>query len=297
MSARRLIEERSQEMRADQVCAPCGMSRDFLGNRFVYVVVSPPAHGLSIGLNLNPDRLCNFGCVYCEVNRESPLGELELDVSVMSGELERTLHLIHSVGIRHVPGYGELGGELARLRQVAFSGEGEPTLCARFAGAAQKVAQVRMRGFHPFFKMVLVTNGTCLDQPHVQAGLRYFGSTDEIWIKLDAGTQAYMDRVNRTEISLAKVMENAGGLGRERPIIIQSLFPLIAGQEPPPAEIDQYLHRLRELKEAGAMISTVRVYSANRPAAHPDSGDLPGESLASIGERIKTETGLNAEVF
>jgi hypothetical protein len=53
-----------------------------------------------------------------------------------------------------------------------------------------------------------------------------------------AGTQAYMDRVNRSEVSLDKVMENARLIGRKRPIIIQSLFPLIAGQEPPPEEID-----------------------------------------------------------
>ena len=46
-----------------------GSPRDFLGNRFVYAVVSPRARGLSIGVNLNPDRECNFDCAYCEVDR------------------------------------------------------------------------------------------------------------------------------------------------------------------------------------------------------------------------------------
>ena len=55
------------------------------------------------------------------------------------------------------------------------------------------------RGLYPFFKMVLITNGTWLELERVQKGLRYFTPDDEIWIKLDAGTQAYMDRVNRAK--------------------------------------------------------------------------------------------------
>ena len=35
--------------------------------------------------------------------------------------------------------------------------------------------------------------------------------------------------------------------------VIQSLFPLINGQEPEPIEVDQYVQRLRELKDSGTM--------------------------------------------
>lgn len=273
-----------------------GCPRNFLGNRFVYVVISPRARGLSIGLNMNPDKFCNFDCVYCEVNREGPPAERELDVPVMATELEKTLLLIHSGGIRQWAGHGGLSPELLRLRHVAFSGDGEPTLCVNFAEAVQSVVHVRARGF-PFFKMVLITNGTSLDSPRVQEGLRYFTHDDEIWVKLDAGTQAYMDRVNRSEVSLDKVMENTRLIGRKHPIVIQSLFPLIAGQEPPPEEIDQYIQRLRELKDSGAMISLVQIYSATRPTLHSECGHLPLESLARICKQIKTETGLKAEVF
>ena len=43
--------------------------RDFLDNRFVYAVISPRARGLTLGVNMNPDKRCNFDCVYCEVDR------------------------------------------------------------------------------------------------------------------------------------------------------------------------------------------------------------------------------------
>ena len=63
-----------------------GCPRDFLQNRFGYVVISPRAGGLSIGVNLNPDRYCNFDCVYCEVNRTVPPRQTRLDIEAMAEE-------------------------------------------------------------------------------------------------------------------------------------------------------------------------------------------------------------------
>jgi wyosine [tRNA(Phe)-imidazoG37] synthetase (radical SAM superfamily) len=296
MSAKLSAFAKPNEMRTPRPQMAFGCPRDFFGNRFVYVVISPRARGLSIGINMNPDRFCNFDCVYCEVNRRLPPSDRELDVAVMAVELERTVNLIQSGAIARVAGYSELSPDLLRLRHVAFSGDGEPTLCVKFAEAVQAVTHVRARGF-PFFKMVLISNGTWLELHPVREGLQYFIREDEVWIKLDTGTQAYMDRVNRSEISLHKVLSNAVMIGRRRPIIIQSLFPLIAGQEPPLEEIDQYLQRLKELKNDGTQISLVQIYSATRPAAHSECGHIPLQSLARICRRIKTETGLRAEVF
>ena len=39
---------------------------------YVYPVISRRARGLSIGINLNPDKVCNFDCIYCEVDRRTP---------------------------------------------------------------------------------------------------------------------------------------------------------------------------------------------------------------------------------
>ncbi len=274
-----------------------GCPRDFLDNRFVYTVVSARARGLSLGINMNPDKRCNFDCIYCEVDHQRTPQEKELDVFVMAEELQRTLLLISSGAIRARFPYRTLSNELLQLRHVAFSGDGEPTLCPCFNAAVEGVVHVRARRTHAFFKMVLITNGTGLDLDPVREGLRYFTAEDEVWIKFDAGTQEHMDRVNRSEVPLEKVIHNILHLGRQRPVIIQSLFPLILGQEPPPAEIDEYLQRLTELKDGGAHISLVQIYSATRPAAHPECGHLALKTLSHIRHRIKTEVGLHAEVF
>ena len=273
-----------------------GCPRDFLDNRFVYTVISPRARGLSIGINMNPDKRCNFDCVYCEVERAVVSPERDLDVAVMASELERTLLLVDSGRIRERPAYRTLANELLQLRHVALSGDGEPTLAPNFSEAVERIIHVRARCPYLFFKLVLITNGSGLDLPHVQESLSYFTPHDEVWIKLDAGTQQYMDAVNRSEVPLEKVVENALLVGRKRPIVLQSLFAQIDNGEPPSAEIDAYITRLIELKNGGAHIAGVQIYSPTRPIFNGHCGHLPLRYLSSIRQRIKA-IGLKAEVF
>ena len=52
-------------------------ARAFQTNRFVYPVLSRRSHGISVGVNLNPDKICNFDCIYCQVDRRSECAILE----------------------------------------------------------------------------------------------------------------------------------------------------------------------------------------------------------------------------
>ncbi len=45
--------------------------RTFDAYRFVYPVLSRRSRGMSVGVNLNPDKVCNFDCIYCQVDRTS----------------------------------------------------------------------------------------------------------------------------------------------------------------------------------------------------------------------------------
>ena len=273
-----------------------GSPRDFLDNRFVYTVVSARARGLSVGVNLNPDKNCNFRCVYCEVHRNGEVPE-PFDVETMAAELKATLALVRAGRLRERPWYRSLPDELLQLRHVALSGDGEPTLSPAFAEALQALVHVRALGDFPFFKLVLITNGTGLDLPHVQEGLKYFTRSDEVWVKLDGGTQAYVNRINQADVPLEKILSNILLLGRERPIVIQSLFPAFGEEEPPLEEIEQYARRLVDLRDAGAQISLVQIYSATRPSANSECGHLPLKVLSRIAHTVRQNTGLKAEVF
>jgi len=245
---------------------------------------------------MNPDKLCNFRCVYSEVHRNGTTGE-PLDVPAMAAELRQTLAFVRSGRLRERPWYRTLPDELLQLRHVALSGDGEPTLSPRFAEALEAVVHVRALSGLPFFKLVLLTNATGLDLPHVQQGLKFFTRSDEVWAKLDGGTQAYVNRVNRSEVPLEKILSNILMLGRQRPVGIQSLFPALGEEEPPLEEIEQYTQRLLELKNSGAQISLVQIYSATRPSANSEFGHLPLRVLSRIAQTVRQATGLPAEVF
>ena len=274
-----------------------GCPRDFLDRRFVYTVISPRARGLSVGVNMNPDKRCNFDCVYCEVNRAGPVPEARLDVPVMMVELERTLESIRSGGLRERPCYRNAPVELLELRHVTLNGDGEPTLCQNFIEAVEALVHLRARGCFPFFKLVLITNASGLDRPEVTEGLRLFTTRDEVWAKLEAGTQEFMNHVNRPDCPLDKILRNILLVARQRPVVIQSLFASINGEAPPTSEIEAYVQRLRELKEAGAQIPLVQIYSATRPTPHSECGHLPLRTLSHIAQRVREGTGLKAEVF
>jgi wyosine [tRNA(Phe)-imidazoG37] synthetase (radical SAM superfamily) len=135
--------------------------------------------------------------------------------------------------------------------------------------------------------------------------LRLFTSQDEIWAKLDAGSNACLEVINRPKasplncprVSLEQVVENILAVGQQRPVVIQSLFPLVDGKGPSEEDIEQYVQRLQELKQAGAQISLVQVYSAHRQAARGNCGHLSLKSLSQIARRVRAATGLKAEVF
>ena len=152
---------------------------------------------------------------------------------------------------------------------------------------------------------MLITNSTGLHLSHVQEGLKLLTSKDEVWAKLDVGTEGCLEQINRPKLSplncaqvtLEHVMENILALGTQRPVVIQSLFPAVNGRGPAPNEITAYAERLNELKRGGAQISLVQVYSAHRPPAGPNCGHLPLRTLSGIARRIREITGLKTEVF
>lgn len=274
-----------------------GMPRDFLKNRFIYLTISSRAHGLSVGVNMNPDKHCDFDCIYCDADRERPGPDQTLDLEVMTDELHRTLELVHTGGLRDFPQYKGLPEELLQLQQITLSGEGEPTLCPDFKEAVERVIYVRAMDPSQFYKIVLLTNGSGLHRPNVQEGLRLLTLQDEIWVKLDAGTQDYMDQVNRPQIPLRKIMGNIIQLGGRRPIIVQSLFATLKGIKPSPEEVDAYAQRLIELTHKGVQIALVQISSATRPTMNSECGHLPLKTLSAIAKTVREKTDLPVDVF
>ena len=74
-------------------------ARLFEQNRFVYPVLSRRSGGISIGVNLNPDKICNFDCIYCQVDRTRQSETKFVAMEGLLAELRSTLDLVASGAI------------------------------------------------------------------------------------------------------------------------------------------------------------------------------------------------------
>src|SRR4249919_1735359 len=101
--------------------------RAFQTNRFVYPVLSRRSGGISLGVNLNPDKVCNFDCIYCQVDRTRQSETRFVETAALIAELEAMLQTIVSGKLYETPEFAGTPPDLRRLNDIAFSGDGEPT--------------------------------------------------------------------------------------------------------------------------------------------------------------------------
>src|SRR3989304_264343 len=140
-------------------------ARLFERNRFVYPVLSRRSGGISIGVNLNPDKVCNFDCIYCQVDRTRQSETRFVETEVLIAELRATLDFVASGAIYETGKYREGPPHLRRLNDIAFSGDGEPTTYKNFDELMERCAEVKretaLDGIQrDSVKMGLITNAS-----------------------------------------------------------------------------------------------------------------------------------------
>ena len=272
--------------------------REFADNVYAYPVVSRRSGGVSIGVNLNLDKACNFDCPYCQVDRSLPKPRQAIVVPAIRAELESMLAACDAAGVCRVEKFAALPDAAKRLKDIAVSGDGEPTMVPEFPAVCAMLAELQASRPDLDFKLVLITNSTLLDRPSVQQGIASLLSRKgEVWAKLDAGTEAWYQRVNISKVSLDRVEANLIDLGRKHPFKIQSLFCGLDGDLPPRDEIDAYLERLKRIRASGSGIDEVQLHTLARKPAQATCSPVAPEFLRDLAGRILAEAGLVARVY
>ncbi len=272
--------------------------RSYHGNRFVYPVLSRRSGGISVGVNLNPDKVCNFDCIYCQVDRRSSAETKFVDLEQLLSELEATLTMVLDGSLYDDPKFAAVEPRLRRLNDIAFSGDGEPTTYRNFDEIVERCAEVKRRVGADAAKMVLITNASMLHRPHVRRGLEILDANrGEIWGKLDAGTEAYFQEVDRTKFHLSSIVANLTEAAKVRPIVIQSLFLRIHGVSPSEAERDAYCDRLNEITAAGGRIDRVQIYTVARQTTEAYATPLSDAEIDAWVAFVRERTGLQVDGF
>ena len=279
--------------------------RRFREMKYVYPVVSRRSGGLSVGVNLSPTGLCNFACAYCQILGETGNKQQNghhsdhvVDFLRMESELRDVIAMVQSGELFQDTIFSRTPTHKRVLRDIAFSGNGEPTLSPQFPEAVRQVAAIRTGHCPESTKLVVITNGTCLAVPAVSDALQVLHANNgEVWAKLDAGTEEHFRTVSRSTIAFEKILSNLVSTAKTFPLVIQSCFLSIHGTEPPSVEIQAYITRLREIIDGGGAIRRVQLYTAARKTPEPWANPLPDDQIDVIAARVRRETDLVVETF
>jgi wyosine [tRNA(Phe)-imidazoG37] synthetase (radical SAM superfamily) len=263
-------------------------SRDSAGLTYVYPVISRRAGGVSIGINLNPNNACNWRCVYCQVPELKRGSAPRIDLNRLETELRSFLHQLTAGDYlqQHVP------PEMRKIHDIALSGNGEPTSAKEFDQVIELIGQIKKDFALPAdLKIVLITNGSLIHRPAVQAGLKRMGELNgEIWFKFDRASTKERQRINNTSISLKKIREHLAIASALCPTWLQTCIFQLDNEPPSPEEVSAYLNFLQQLSSEQIRIQGVLLYGIARPSLQPEAERLAKIDtawLTNFGEQIK----------
>jgi len=263
-------------------------SRDSAGLTYVYPVISRRAGGVSIGINLNPNNACNWRCVYCQVPDLKRGSAPRIDLNRLETELRSFLHELTAGDYmqQHVP------LEARKIHDIALSGNGEPTSAKEFEPVIELIGRVKNDFALPAeLKIVLITNGSLIHRPAVQAGLKRMGELNgEIWFKFDRASNKERQGINNTSISLRKIQEHLRIAASLCPTWLQTCVFQLDGMPPSNEETAAYLSFLQQLTHDEIPLQGVLLYGIARPSLQPEASRLSKVSdawLSQFGEHIK----------
>ncbi|MCL1927484.1 MAG: hypothetical protein FWG07_01645 [Treponema sp.] len=233
------------------------------GGAIIYPVYSRRSGGLSIGINLFPDRkLCSFDCPYCEVFPFKT--DINFNFEIMKTAL---CSAIREAKKNNIP-----------IKDICFSGNGEPSMSPFFMEAVNASALIRSE-LAGDAKLVVITNGSGLLDKEVFDFLKTAALNTaalNIWLKLDAATDAWYRLLNRSEIPHDRIISCIKDFSASAaPFTIQTMLCKIKGVLPPEEESVAWVQVVTKLaalslsgNDAGKpQLRAVHIYGKARPAS------------------------------
>lgn len=264
-------------------------SRDIVGLKYVYPVLSRRAGGLSIGINFNTNNACNWRCVYCQVPDLTVGAAPEIDFQLLEDELRFFLDTVL---------YGDFYQRFQVIehqrviKDIAISGNGEPTSVKDFAEAVALIGRIATEfGVLPNSNYVLITNGSLVHQPKVQAGLKVLNDYGgEVWFKFDSATNEGLALMNNARQSFQTHKKNLLLASQCCLTKLQTCLVGYDGKGLSEQEKSAFLQLLTTLKASDANVQQVMLYTIARPSLQPEASrlaPLPVEILNQFADDIR----------
>jgi len=277
-------------------------NRDVSGMKYIYPVVSRRAGGVSIGINLNINNACNWRCVYCQVPNLTRGTPPPIELDLLEKELRTFLnYALHGDFMERYVAQGD-----RQLKDIAFSGNGEPTSAKEFPEIISLVEKI-LREFNLLgdtvitkqinpIKLRLITNGSLMDKQSVLDSVSHLAKCNgEVWFKVDAGTKEGIARINDVTLNPESHIARLKKCAAVCPTFIQTCMFGFDGDSPAEVDIVAYLALINQIKD---VVQGVHLYGLARPSYQAEAdrlSRLSEEWLEAVAQRIR-QLGLTVFV-
>jgi len=262
-------------------------SRELSGLKYIYSVISRRAGGLSIGVNLNINNACNWQCIYCEIPNLTRGSPPPIELDVLEDELRFFLHeIIHGDYMEK-----NVAIEDRHLKDIAFSGNGEPTSAEEFPQVILIVKKI-LEEFNLLHKIKirLITNGSLMHKESVLEGIQVLAKMNgEVWFKVDAALEENSKVINQVNIKPQQAIDRLKRCSEICPTFVQTCIFTIDNKEPNNKEIDAYIKLIDSAKKS---IKGVHLYGIARPSLQPEANRL-GRVNINVLENIADQLHNN----
>ena len=259
-------------------------SRELSGLKYIYSVISRRAGGLSIGINLNVNNACNWQCIYCEIPNLTRGSPPPIELNVLENELRLFLHdIIHGDYMER-----NVAIEDRHLKDIAFSGNGEPTSAAEFPQVILIVKKI-LQEFDLLHKIKirLITNGSLMHEASVLKSIEMLEEINgEVWFKVDAATEETIKTINQINLKPNQILERLLNTANICPTFVQTCIFMINGKSPDDKDINAYVELINKAKK---IIKGVHLYGLARPSLQPrarDLGRISEQVLKNIAKKL-----------
>jgi wyosine [tRNA(Phe)-imidazoG37] synthetase (radical SAM superfamily) len=192
------------------------------------------------------------------------------------------------------------------LKDIAFSGNGEPTSAKEFPEVISLVENI-LKEFNLLgeianskqinsIKVRLITNGSLMDKQSVLDSVSHLAKCNgEVWFKVDAGTKEGIARINDVTLNPESHIARLKKCAAVCPTFIQTCMFGLDGEPPTEVDILTYLALISQVKD---VVQGVHLYGLARPSYQAEAdrlSRLPEEWLEAVAQRIR-QLGLTVFV-
>lgn len=225
--------------------------------------------GLSLGVSLTPQKVCQLDCVYCQIGpttNKTSRRAVYADPKDILAELQSWLEI-----------YKETAAE---LDYITLAGAGEPTLHCDIGLLISRIKAMSA------VKVAVITNSCALTDRAVRADL---SQADLIVPSLDAVTQEVFAKVNRPAagLNIADIIEGLADLRKEYRGKIWLEIMLAKG-------VNDDIRQIRKFKDVIEKISPDLI-QLNSPVRSTTEKDISAVDKAKL-EQIREILGEKAQI-